>query len=79
MKDSVSPTQAIEPDATGVGTARAVPGGVALAQGDLRAWWGLAVLAALAFLAKFPGVLALAAVVPTLFNPDVCRSLASPT
>jgi hypothetical protein len=52
---------------------------VALAQGDLRAWWGLAVLAALAFLAKFPGVLALAAIVPTLFSPDVRRSLASPT
>jgi 4-amino-4-deoxy-L-arabinose transferase-like glycosyltransferase len=46
---------------------------VALAQGERHAWWGFGVSIGLAILAKFPGVLALAAVVPALFNPDVRR------
>jgi 4-amino-4-deoxy-L-arabinose transferase-like glycosyltransferase len=52
---------------------------VALAQGDARAWWGFAVAIGLGFLAKFPAVLALFALVPALFNPDVRRQLRTPT
>jgi 4-amino-4-deoxy-L-arabinose transferase-like glycosyltransferase len=52
---------------------------VALAQGEARAWWGFAISIGLGFLAKFPAVLALFALLPALFNPDVRRQLRTPT
>ena len=52
---------------------------VALAQGERRAWWGFGLALGLASLAKFPGVLALSALVPALMNPTVRRQLATPT
>jgi 4-amino-4-deoxy-L-arabinose transferase-like glycosyltransferase len=51
---------------------------IAIAQGQRRAWWGFGVAVALGFLAKFPAVLVLPAIVPPLFNPSVRRHLRSP-
>jgi 4-amino-4-deoxy-L-arabinose transferase-like glycosyltransferase len=41
---------------------------VALAQGERRAWWGFGVAAGLGFLAKFPVVTVLPALLPALFR-----------
>jgi 4-amino-4-deoxy-L-arabinose transferase-like glycosyltransferase len=51
---------------------------VALAQGERRAWWGFGLALGLGFLAKFPIVLALPALVPALRVPAVRRHLATP-
>jgi hypothetical protein len=51
---------------------------VALAQGDRRAWWGFGLAAGLGFLAKFPTVLVLPAILPALANRRVRRHLRGP-
>ncbi len=43
---------------------------VALAQGERRAWWGFGLAIGLGFLAKFPAVLVLPALLPTLLRRD---------
>lgn len=52
---------------------------VAVVQGERRAWWGLGVAMGLGFLAKFPAVLAGAALVPLLASREARRDLRSPT
>ncbi len=52
---------------------------VALAQGERRAWWGFGLAIGLGFLAKFPIVLVLPALVPALWVPAVRRQLATAT
>ncbi len=49
-----------------------------IAQGERRAWWGFGVAVALAFLAKFPGVLALGALVPALARREARAHLRTP-
>jgi 4-amino-4-deoxy-L-arabinose transferase-like glycosyltransferase len=51
---------------------------VAIAQGERRAWWGFGVAVALGFLAKFPAVLVLPALVPALLRSDVRSHLRTP-
>ncbi len=52
---------------------------VALAQGERRAWWGFGLAVGLGFLAKFPVVLVLPALLPALLRRDVRRQLATAT
>ncbi|HPC83751.1 MAG TPA: glycosyltransferase family 39 protein [Thermoanaerobaculaceae bacterium] len=52
---------------------------VAIAQGERRAWWGFGAAMGLGFLAKFPAVLAGAALIPLLADREVRRDLRSPT
>jgi 4-amino-4-deoxy-L-arabinose transferase-like glycosyltransferase len=52
---------------------------VAIAQGERRAWWGFGAALGLGFLAKFPGVVAIAALLPALQNAEVRRQLRTPT
>ncbi|HHQ48622.1 MAG TPA: hypothetical protein ENK19_07030, partial [Acidobacteria bacterium] len=52
---------------------------VALAQGERWAWWGFGLATGLGFLAKFPVVLVLPALVPALWNRATRRQLATPT
>jgi len=52
---------------------------VALAQGERKAWWGFGVALGLGFLAKFPIVLVLPALVPALWVAGVRRQLRTPT
>jgi 4-amino-4-deoxy-L-arabinose transferase-like glycosyltransferase len=56
----------------------AVWAAVAIAQGHRRAWWGFGVAVALGFLAKFPAVLVLPALVPPLLRPEVRADLRRP-
>ena len=51
---------------------------VAVAQGERRAWWGFGVAVAFGFLAKFPAVLVLPALVPPLLRPPVRAHLRTP-
>jgi 4-amino-4-deoxy-L-arabinose transferase-like glycosyltransferase len=51
---------------------------VAIAQGERRAWWGFGVAVALGFLAKFPAVLVLPALVPALLRREVRAHLRTP-
>jgi 4-amino-4-deoxy-L-arabinose transferase-like glycosyltransferase len=48
---------------------------VAIAQGSRRAWWGFGIATGLGFLAKFPAVLAVFALIPALMQRDVRRQL----
>ncbi len=50
----------------------------ALAQGERRAWWGFGVAVGLGFLAKFPVVIVLPALLPALAVPAVRRHLGTP-
>lgn len=50
----------------------------ALAQGERRAWWGFGLAVGLGFLAKFPVVLVLPALVPALVRRETRRDLATP-
>jgi 4-amino-4-deoxy-L-arabinose transferase-like glycosyltransferase len=52
---------------------------VALAQGEKRAWWGFGVACGLGFLAKFPIVLVLPALLPALLRRDIRQHLRTPT
>jgi dolichol-phosphate mannosyltransferase len=52
---------------------------VAIAQGERRAWWGFGVSLGLGFLAKFPAVLVLAALVPVLARREGRAHLRTPT
>ncbi len=52
---------------------------VALAQGERRAWWGFALAVGLGFLAKFPVILVLPALLPVLLGRKTRRDLATPT
>lgn len=52
---------------------------VALAQGESRAWWGFGLAVGLGFLAKFPVVLVLPALVPALWRGAAARDLRTPT
>ncbi len=51
---------------------------VAIAQGERRAWWGFGIAVALGFLAKFPAVLVLPALVPVLLRPAARGHLKTP-
>ena len=51
---------------------------VAIAQGELRAWWGFGVAIALGFLAKFPAVLVLPVLVPVLASRKARAHLRTP-
>ncbi len=51
---------------------------VALAQGERTAWWGFGVAVGLGFLAKFPAVLVLPALLPALWNRSTRRQLRTP-
>jgi 4-amino-4-deoxy-L-arabinose transferase-like glycosyltransferase len=51
---------------------------VAIAQGERRGWWGFGLALALGFLAKFPAVLVLPALVPVLLSRPVRAHLRSP-
>ena len=51
---------------------------VALAQGEQRAWWGFGLALGLGFLAKFPIVLVLPALLPALSVREVRRQLTTP-
>jgi len=51
----------------------------AIVQGERRAWWGFGAALGLGFLAKFPAVLAAAALPPLLASRNVRRDLRSPT
>jgi 4-amino-4-deoxy-L-arabinose transferase-like glycosyltransferase len=57
----------------------AVWAATAVAQGERRAWWGVAVAVGLGFLAKFPAVLALAALLPALVRGPAWRDLRTAT
>jgi hypothetical protein len=57
----------------------AVWSAAALAQGQRRAWWGFATALGVGFLAKFPAVLALAALVPAVIRGQAWRDLRTPT
>lgn len=50
----------------------------ALAQGERRAWWGFGLAVGLGFLAKFPVVLVLPALLPVLIRKETRRDLATP-
>ncbi len=50
----------------------------ALAAGEERAWWGFGVAVGLGFLAKFPVVIVLPALLPALMVPGVRRQLRTP-
>jgi 4-amino-4-deoxy-L-arabinose transferase-like glycosyltransferase len=50
---------------------------VAICQGEVRAWWGLGVALGLGFLAKFPVVLVLPALLPVLLRAPLRRQLRS--
>jgi len=52
---------------------------VALAQGERRAWWGFGAAIGLGFLAKFPVVLVLPALLPVLAAREGRRQLRTPT
>ena len=52
---------------------------VALAHGERRAWWGFGVALGLGFLAKFPVVLVLPALLPVLLRREDRAELARPT
>ena len=52
---------------------------VALAQGERRAWWGFGIAAGLGFLAKFPIVTVLPAVLPALLRGPARHHLRTPT
>lgn len=52
---------------------------VALAQGERRAWWGFGLAAGLGFLAKFPVVLVLPALLPAMWNREMRGQLRTPT
>lgn len=56
----------------------AVWAAVAIAQGERRAWWGFGAAMGLGFLAKFPAVLAGAALLPLLADRRVRRDLRTP-
>jgi 4-amino-4-deoxy-L-arabinose transferase-like glycosyltransferase len=51
---------------------------VAIAQGERRAWWGFGAAVAVGFLAKFPAVLVLPALVPVLLRPAARAHLRTP-
>ncbi len=51
---------------------------VAVAQGERRAWWGFGAAVGLGFLAKFPVVLVLPALLPVLLDPERRRDLTTP-
>ena len=51
---------------------------VAIAQGERRAWWGFGVAVALGFLAKFPAVLVLPALIPVLASRKARAHLRTP-
>ncbi len=51
---------------------------VAVVQGDRRGWWGFGVATGLGFLAKFPVVLVLPALLPVLADRERRRDLATP-
>ncbi len=51
---------------------------VAIAQGERRAWWGFGIALGLGFEAKFPAVLALAALVPVLARREARAHLKTP-
>jgi len=52
---------------------------VALAQGERKAWWGFGLATGLGFLAKFPVVLVLPALLAALWNRSTRRQLLTPT
>ena len=52
---------------------------VALAQGERRAWWGFGIAAGLGFLAKFPIVTVLPAVLPAVIRGPARHHLRTPT
>ncbi len=52
---------------------------VAIAQGDRRGWWGFGLAAGLGFLAKFPAVLVVPAILPALTQREARRDLLTPT
>jgi len=52
---------------------------VAIAQGEKRAWWGLGIALGFGFLAKFPVVLILPALIPVFFRRNIRRHLLGPT
>ena len=52
---------------------------VAIAQGDRRAWWAFGLATGLGFLAKFPVVLVVPAVLPALAKRQARRDLLTPT
>jgi 4-amino-4-deoxy-L-arabinose transferase-like glycosyltransferase len=52
---------------------------VALSQGESRAWWGFGIAVGVGFLAKFPVVVVLAALVPALIRGGAGRDLRTPT
>lgn len=57
----------------------AVWAALAIAQGERRGWWGFGAAIGLGFLAKFPAVLAAAALVPLLARREVRRDLRTAT
>jgi 4-amino-4-deoxy-L-arabinose transferase-like glycosyltransferase len=52
---------------------------VVLAQGERKAWWGFGAACGLGFLAKFPIVLVLPALLPALLRRDVRQHFRTPT
>ena len=52
---------------------------VALAQGEKSAWWGFGLAVGLGFLAKFPVVLVIPALIPALFQKEIRAHLRTPT
>ncbi len=52
---------------------------VALAQGERRAWWGFGIAVGVGFLAKFPVVVVLPALLPAMLRGGAARDLRTPT
>ncbi|MCD4748929.1 MAG: glycosyltransferase family 39 protein [Thermoanaerobaculales bacterium] len=52
---------------------------VSIAQGERRAWWGFGLATGLGFLAKFPAVLVVPAIIPALGRREIRRQLTTPT
>jgi hypothetical protein len=56
----------------------AITAALAIAQDDRRGWWGFALATGIGFLAKFPVVLSLPALLPAVLSPAGRRHLRSP-